>query len=187
MSTGLLVFTQDGSLVRSIIGERPGCAPIEKEYLVQVRLVNPTSSTLSPSQMRYYLNDVKGNNPNMLRTGRIMKLGSSSSLSLLRDSVLRLDGEVIKPMSVDWEWNHHRRGDDAQEGELRFVLTEGKQHHIRRVCLLLGLGKSCFSSNVTSIFLAHYFAACIAVTKLHRVRIGSYCINDVPLGEYFLR
>ena len=98
-SIGLLVLTQDGRIAKQLIGED---SAIEKEYLVRVA---------GPS----------GNGP------AIREL-SEEGLALLCHG-LELDGEALKPATVEW----------LNDDQLRFVLQEGKKRQIRRMCEAVGL------------------------------------------------
>jgi 23S rRNA pseudouridine2604 synthase len=98
-SIGLLVLTQDGRVAKQLIGED---SAIEKEYLVRVS---------GPS----------GDGP------AIREL-SEEGLALLRHG-LELDGEALKPATVEW----------LNDDQLRFVLQEGKKRQIRRMCEAVGL------------------------------------------------
>jgi 23S rRNA pseudouridine2604 synthase len=59
---------------------------------------------------------------------RVQGTLSESGLRSLNHG-LSLDGEALKPASVDWQ----------NEDQLRFVLKEGKKRQIRRMCELVGL------------------------------------------------
>jgi 23S rRNA pseudouridine2604 synthase len=65
---------------------------------------------------------------------------------------LELDGAKLKPAKVSW----------ANEGQLRFVLREGKKRQIRRMCELVGL----------------------TVTALKRVRTGGVPLGQLPVGQW---
>lgn len=67
---------------------------------------------------------------------------------------LSLDGKPLKRARVSWQ----------NEDQLRFILKEGKQRQIRRMCELVGL----------------------RVTGLKRVRIGRVMLGDLPLGQWRL-
>lgn len=98
-SIGLLVLTQDGRIAKQLIGED---SAIEKEYLVRVAGPNgdgPASRELS-----------------------------DEGLTLLCHG-LELDGEALKPATVEW----------LNDDQLRFVLQEGKKRQIRRMCEAVGL------------------------------------------------
>jgi 23S rRNA pseudouridine2604 synthase len=74
-------------------------------------------------------------------------------LQLLRHG-LSLDGERLKPAKVDW----------LGKNQLRFVLTEGKNRQLRRMCELVGL----------------------QVTSLKRIRIGRIGIGSLREGQWRL-
>jgi 23S rRNA pseudouridine2604 synthase len=65
---------------------------------------------------------------------------------------LELDGVRLKPARVSW----------ANEGQLRFVLREGRKRQIRRMCEQVGL----------------------VVTALKRVRSGGVPLGKLPVGEW---
>ena len=67
---------------------------------------------------------------------------------------VQLDGEELQPMRVE----------RVSAETLRFVLTEGKKHQIRRVCRRVGL----------------------SVTDLFRSAIGPLAIGDLPEGRWRL-
>jgi 23S rRNA pseudouridine2604 synthase len=110
-SRGLLILSEDGVLVKAVIGP---ASELDKEYLVQVSGV---------------LNDRK---VGQLRHG------------------LRLDGRALKPAKVTL----------VGEQRLRFVLKEGRNRQIRRMCELVGLH----------------------VVDLFRTRIGPLSLGDLPEG-----
>ena len=84
-SRGLLIYSQDGSFAKSIIGEN---SSVEKEYIVKVK------GKITPQKI------------NTLRFG------------------LSLDGKKLKKAKVEI----------IQDQTLNFVLTEGKNRQIRRMC-----------------------------------------------------
>ena len=98
-SIGLLVLTQDGRIAKQLIGED---SAIEKEYLV--RVTGPNGD------------------------GPACRELSEEGLALLRHG-LELDGEALKPATVEW----------LNDDQLRFVLQEGKKRQIRRMCEAVGL------------------------------------------------
>lgn len=65
---------------------------------------------------------------------------------------LELDGKKLKPAKVEW----------VNEDQLRFVLREGRNRQIRRMCDLVGL----------------------QVTGLKRVRIGKLTLGKLPEGQW---
>ena len=72
---------------------------------------------------------------------------TDESLKLLRHG-LSLDGYLLKPAEVDWQ----------NDDQLRFILTEGRNRQIRRMCELVGLH----------------------VIGLKRVRIGKVLLGNLP-------
>lgn len=76
---------------------------------------------------------------------------SDEGLRLLNHG-LELDGEALAPARVEW----------INDGQLRFVLTEGKKRQIRRMCEAVGL----------------------KVTGLKRVRIGRVMLGHLPAGQW---
>ncbi|KAJ0412885.1 hypothetical protein ATCC90586_002515 [Pythium insidiosum] len=119
-STGLLLFTQDGTLAKTILDPNGG---IEKEYLVRV------STTLDEAL------------PAIQRR-----------LEKLRHGVTSPDGITYRAKSVEV----------LNENQLRFILTEGKHRHIRRMCEHVGLD----------------------VVALKRVRIGNIKLGALPVGQW---
>jgi len=98
-SIGLLVLTQDGRIAKQLIGED---SAIEKEYLV--RVAGPSGDGPASREL------------------------SEEGLALLCHG-LELDGEPLKPATVEW----------LNDDQLRFVLQEGKKRQIRRMCEAVGL------------------------------------------------
>lgn len=82
-----------------------------------------------------------------IRGGRL----AESDLRLLNHG-LALDGQALKPAKVWWQ----------NEGQLRFILREGKKRQIRRMCELVGL----------------------QVVALKRIRIGNVLLGDLPIGNW---
>lgn len=82
-----------------------------------------------------------------VRGGRLHE----SDLRLLNHG-LSLDGQALKPAKVWWQ----------NEGQLRFILREGKKRQIRRMCELVGLH----------------------VVALKRIRIGNVQLGDIPIGNW---
>jgi 23S rRNA pseudouridine2604 synthase len=79
--------------------------------------------------------------------GKLVKQG----LDLLRHGLL-LDGYKLKHAEVEWQ----------NDDQLRFVLIEGRNRQIRRMCELVGLH----------------------VIGLKRVRIGNVRLGDLPTGMW---
>jgi 23S rRNA pseudouridine2604 synthase len=76
---------------------------------------------------------------------------SEGRLSLLRHG-LQLDGRKLKPARVN----------RVRDQTLRFVLGEGRNRQIRRMCDLVGL----------------------SVVDLFRIRIGTLSLGDLPKGQW---
>ncbi|MCO5114482.1 MAG: pseudouridine synthase [Bdellovibrionaceae bacterium] len=114
-SRGLMLYTQDGTLAKKIIGE---ASEIDKEYIVKVR------GSITPDKLK--------------------KLGFG----------LSLDGQKLKPAEVTLV--------NKDQKILRFILREGKNRQIRRMCQLVDL----------------------QVIDLLRVRIGKLHLNDLPEGKW---
>ena len=77
----------------------------------------------------------------------------ATALALLNHG-LSLDGRALKPAKVSWQ----------NEDQLRFVLREGRQRQIRRMCDLVGL----------------------KVTGLRRIRMGRIPLGNLPVGQWRL-
>ncbi|MEZ5701598.1 MAG: hypothetical protein R3E42_05925 [Burkholderiaceae bacterium] len=65
---------------------------------------------------------------------------------------LRLDDQPLRPAQVDW----------MNPEQLRFVLKEGKERQIRRMCEQVGLH----------------------VVGLKRIRIGQVVLGNLPVGQW---
>jgi 23S rRNA pseudouridine2604 synthase len=129
-STGLLVLTQAGRIVQEVIGGGQG----EK---------NPSSKVEKEYLVRVH--------------PPLTSFSSSSSPTIATiDKVNQLlegiecTGELLQAESVDV----------VNENQLRFVLTAGRKHHIRRMCRAVQL----------------------EVQALKRVRIGKVVLGDLPVG-----
>jgi 23S rRNA pseudouridine2604 synthase len=105
---------------------------LEKEYLVRV--------SLRAGQM-----DQPSINEN------VQAHFSAEQLALLRHGLV-LDGQALKPAKVDWQ----------NPEQLRFVLTEGKNRQIRRMCEQVGLH----------------------VVGLKRIRVGNVVLGQLPVGQW---
>lgn len=114
-SRGLMLYTQDGTLAKKIIGET---SEIDKEYIVKVK------GSITPDKLK--------------------KLGFG----------LSLDGQKLKPADVTLV--------NKDQKILRFILHEGKNRQIRRMCQLVDL----------------------QVIDLLRIRIGRLHLNDLPEGKW---
>jgi 23S rRNA pseudouridine2604 synthase len=76
---------------------------------------------------------------------------NNKGMDLLRNG-LSLDSYKLKPAIVHWQ----------NDNQLCFVLTEGRNRQIRRMCELVGLH----------------------VIGLKRVRIGNVLLGDLPAGMW---
>jgi 23S rRNA pseudouridine2604 synthase len=129
-STGLLVLTQAGRIVQEVIGGGQG----EKNQFSKVE--------------KEYLVRV---HPPLTSSS-----SSTSATTATTDKVNQLlhgiecTGELLRAESVDV----------VNENQLRFVLTAGRKHHIRRMCRAVDL----------------------QVQALKRVRIGKVVLGDLPVG-----
>jgi 23S rRNA pseudouridine2604 synthase len=82
-----------------------------------------------------------------IRGGRL----PDADLRLLNHG-MSLEGQALKPAKVWWQ----------NEDQLRFILREGKNRQIRRMCELVGLN----------------------VVALKRIRIGEVQLGDLPIGKW---
>lgn len=114
-SRGLIIYTQDGTLAKKIIGPN---ANIKKEYLVKV------------------VGEITEQKIKKLQFG------------------LSLDGQKLKRAEVSIA--------DPKSKTLKFILQEGKNRQIRRMCHLVNL----------------------KVEDLLRVQIGRLKISDLPEGQW---
>lgn len=121
-STGVLLFTQDGTIAKRILDPRGG---IEKEYLVRVDAILEGDGAAR---------DV------------------AHKLAQLRAGVTSDEGVTYRAKSVDV----------LNANQLRVVLTEGKNRHIRRMCEHVGM----------------------RVMALKRVRIGGIKLGKLPVGQW---
>jgi 23S rRNA pseudouridine2604 synthase len=129
-STGLLVLTQAGRIVQEVIGGGQG----ENNPFSKVEkeyLVRVNPPLTSlPSSM----------SPTAATTDKVNQLLQG----------IECTGELLQAESVDV----------VNENQLRFVLTAGRKHHIRRMCRAVQL----------------------QVQALKRVRIGKVVLGDLPVG-----
>ena len=65
---------------------------------------------------------------------------------------LTIDGYKLKPAKVSWQ----------NESQLKFILTEGRNRQIRKMCAKVNLD----------------------VITLKRVRIGNISLGNLPLGQW---
>eukprot|EP00644_Phytophthora_capsici_P013591 jgi/Phyca11/117625/e_gw1.33.472.1 len=119
-STGLLLFTQDGTVAKKLLDPKSG---IEKEYLVRVDLnLDPLTDSIR------------------------------RKIEVLRAGVTSDAGITYRAKSVEV----------LNANQLRVILTEGKNRHIRRMCEHVGL----------------------RVMALKRVRIGGVKLGSLPVGQW---
>jgi 23S rRNA pseudouridine2604 synthase len=129
-STGLLVLTQAGRIVQEVIGGGQG----EK---------NPHAKVEKEYLVRVHpplTSFSSSTSPTIATIDKINQLLEG----------IECTGELLQAESVDV----------VNENQLRFVLTAGRKHHIRRMCRAVQL----------------------EVQALKRVRIGKVVLGDLPLG-----
>lgn len=116
-STGLLFFTQDGTLAKRILSKTSTTTPIEKEYLVRVDklLQEPTKGNYN-----YENNTINNNAMSQKTTQHIIDKFQSG---------IYCTGDLLKASSVQI----------LNENQLKIVLIDGKHHQIRRMCSNVGL------------------------------------------------
>lgn len=114
LSTGLLVFTSNGVLAKKLIG---AASTIEKEYIVDLE------PALRPTKMERSIDPSYVPPPPTLDLAELRKGGRF----LLGD-----EHRPLKPCP-QVEWIGGAEGENETR-QLRIVLTEGRKHHVRRVC-----------------------------------------------------
>ena len=139
-TTGLLLLTQDGSLAAQIIGPQ---SEIEKEYLVRI--------SIAPHQNRV----VYDRDPAYEEV--------YDKIDVLRRGI-QCGSDFLHAKSIDLlhSTNYSSSTHDYDDFQLRFVLTRGKKHHIRRM-----------------VEGVQYH-----VTALKRVRIGRIVLGSLPTGKW---
>jgi pseudouridine synthase len=118
-TTGLLLFTQDGSIASHIIGSN---STVEKEYLV--RLSAPNNTQYDYDYTKYYIS-----NP----TTAMEEL--QDKVQLLRNGIMCC-GELLEAKSIDILHTTDMMATTQylqNQIQLRIILTQGKKHHIRRM------------------------------------------------------
>jgi len=111
-STGLLIFTKNGVLAKKLIG---ASSSVEKEYIVDVEpAMHPTKRELAIDPN--FVLPSQSDNQQSFDLSRILQGGG----------FLLGDNRPLKPCSkARWITKGKR---------LQIVLTEGRKHHIRRLC-----------------------------------------------------
>jgi len=159
-STGLLVLTQSGRIASRLVG---GDSWVEKEYLVRIEgggglpRRRPAPSPPPPPRRRRPASTCSQLDEDDVAVEDDVR----DKLELLRAGILD-GGDLLRAESVEVlrDDNSHDDGDDDLRLQLRFVLTEGRHRHIRRMCDAVGW----------------------KVTALKRVRIGNVVLGNLPLG-----
>jgi 23S rRNA pseudouridine2604 synthase len=139
-STGLLVFSKSGVVAKKLIGKD---SVVEKEYLVHVSPANQPTQREIEIDPHFRLPKTTFDLTPLLAGGGTLLEGKGRP------------PKALKPC-VDAKW--------IKKGEiLKMVLTEGRKHHIRRVCReLLGWH----------------------VKGLQRIRIGPIRVEKMPEGSW---
>jgi len=131
-STGLLVLTQSGLIASQIIGN--GTNDDEPHR----RVVE-----------KEYLVRLKNGGPHLSRRYRQGDVEILRKIETLREGISDGD-DVLRAVSVDI----------VNDEQIKFVLDEGKKHHLRRMCHHVGW----------------------KVQALKRVRIGNVTLGNLPVG-----
>jgi len=139
-------FPDDASGIRYSMRHRDGLAPAGRLDIDSTGLLVLTQNGTIAKQLvggdglveKEYLVRVQG---------RLDERG----LALLNHG-LELDGKQLRPAQVRW----------LNDGQLQFILREGRKRQIRRMCKAVGL----------------------SVTGLKRVRIGRVMLGDLPYGQW---
>lgn len=154
-SSGLLLFTQDGVLAKHVIQAH---SKIEKEYLVRV-----STLLLPPLKGNRQRSDLRPSRPisailDQLHEG--IWCDGTGILNPHRDGDRKIENPRLRGREPDFLTA--KSIEIVNENQLRFILTEGKQRHIRRMCAKVGLD----------------------VVALKRVRIGQLALGSLPLGKW---
>eukprot|EP01052_Picozoa_sp_SAG31_P023249 SAG31_NODE_1904_length_6952_cov_15.030498_6_plen_194_part_00 len=116
-STGLVLYSQDGTVARRVLGTRQKPSSIPKHYLVDVELA-----------------DQSGHRPSKAHT--------EETVAKLRYG-LELDGEKLRAAEVEYRWINEQVPANKMKArkmlQLGMVLQQGKYRQIRRMCSLVGL------------------------------------------------
>ena len=146
-TTGLLLFTQDGKIASQIIGPK---SEIEKEYLV--RLSAPNNLKFDYDYAKYYIWNPEKAMEELQEKVELLRKGIQCGDDFL----------VAKSVDILSSTSTTAPHQFQHPIQLRFVLTQGKKHHIRRM--------------VESV-QCH-------VQALKRVRIGSITLGSLPMGKW---
>lgn len=177
-SSGMLIFTQNGTLARALIG---GNGAVEKEYLVTVaRQQDPHRPVVTEEQLGLLRHGLQLDG-RQLRPAGVSIVAAQVSAPPVRRKPRRgrnrdrqyskLRSSRNRPIRRDFshfstaghgESETHDVATMQPTAELRFVLREGRYRQIRRMCDAVGL----------------------TVLRLHRVRIGSLTLDNLSTGNW---
>ena len=125
-STGLLIFSQDGTVARRLLGTRAAPSLLPKHYLVDV----------VPAQGPSH-----GGRRSQGGGGLPSDVEVEAMVEQLRHG-LELDDEPLRPAEVAHRWvaeDPAAGGGGGRRLQLGMVLQQGKYRQIRRMCNLVGL------------------------------------------------
>ena len=188
-SSGLLLFSNDGTLAKKLIGS----VDVEKEYEVVVApqaphvshdksVIRETSSNTNTSPAKRWRKDGTYETIERWRTMENDRAHFESELAaagqrntsfsmalarkMLSNGTMQLDGKQLRTVVVEPMWSSSPSSSiNAKNTERwRFILTEGRKRQIRRMCSLVG----------------------VDVIELKRVRVGSLKLNALKQGEWQL-
>ena len=148
----------DASKLRFVPNQLRGLAPAGRLDIDSIGLLVMTQDGRIARQLigedadmeKEYLVRVTYGESGEVATG-VQKAFPPAQLARLRHG-LSLDGQPLKPAQVDWQ----------NPEQLRFVLTQGKNRQIRRMCEQVGL----------------------KVVGLKRIRIGRIVLGSLPVGQW---
>lgn len=176
-SSGLLLFTQSGSLARHIIGPDSN---MEKEYLVRI---GATTQRIPPKRsIDELLRGERLVSHFYRKSDEVELIGDEDGRALSLDVQLRIDRMLqgvysLRPMAGrrgqhgdDTKPQQHQDIDLLQaksvsvlnKQQLQVTLTQGHFHHLRRLCHAVGW----------------------SLVGLKRVRIGSIVLGDLGVGQW---
>jgi len=106
----------------------------------------------------------------LTQDGRIAKTIIGEQSAIEKEYLVRVDGKLVKQgldllrfgLSLDNYKLKHAEVEWQNDDQLRFILTEGRNRQIRRMCELVGL----------------------TVIGLKRIRIGRVLLGDLPVGQW---